>query len=539
MTFELATIVRSSLVLAIGFAMVASLRHQNAALRHAMLAIAIVLAALQPVGNRLMPSWLIPNVAAAAPAAVAPEIAGASTTTSFEVIVPAAATPSEIQTTELLLWVWGIGAAVSMFGMTIAAAWLVWLGHRGRDAAGEWRTIADELCAALSIRAPVRLRITRHRAVLATWGSIRPVILLPADADSWAADRIRVVLAHELAHVARRDWLVHLIAEVARAIYWFNPLFWLACARLRRDSEHACDDIVLESGISNTSYASHLVDLARSFRAHGRTWLPAPSMARPSTLERRVRTMLSPQPHARQLSATSRAALALLLVALALPIAAAATHAGIPSGVLRDPSGRVLPAATVRLSAIGQEAIHETQSDASGSFEFPNIPDGDYMLSARLPGFVSTRQRVRVSAGMAPLNMILQVGTLTETITVKAGPDADRMETPRAALPMPAAPPCGNTEVGGNLKPPRKLKDVRPRYKQALIDNRIEGRILLQATIGVDGRVKNVEVVSPVHADLEEAAVAAVSQWEFSPTYLNCEAVEVRMFVTANFSLEQ
>ena len=155
--------------------------------------------------------------------------------------------------------------------------------------------------------------MTAHPALLVTWGAIAPVILLPADAPSWSADRIRLVLAHEMAHLVRRDWLIQLVAEMARAINWFNPLFWIACARLRRESEYACDDIVLDLGIGGTSYASHLVDLARTFSVHGRTWLPAPSIARPSTLERRVRAMLNPQVDRRPVSMLRRAALAVVV----------------------------------------------------------------------------------------------------------------------------------------------------------------------------------------------------------------------------------
>jgi hypothetical protein len=59
----------------------------------------------------------------------------------------------------------------------------------------------------------------------------------------------------------------------------------------------------------------------------------------------------------------------------------------------------------------------------------------------------------------------------------------------------------------------------------------------LQARIGFDGKVKAVEVVSPVNLELEDEAIAAVSQWEFSPTYLNCEPIEVRMYVSASFKL--
>lgn len=539
MTYEMAAVVRSSLVLLIGFALVAGLRRQPAAFRHTILAVAMLLAALQPIANQVIPAWPMPKFWTPPVAAITASGSQVDTSTSFEIIAPATLTSSSNDVGSIAFWIWAAGAVVSVLGLAVAAAWLAWLGNRGRPAGGEWSAIASELTAAMAIERPVRLRITRHDAVLATWGVVRPVILLPRDAASWPADRIRVVLAHELAHVARRDWVVHVMAELARATYWFNPLFWIGCALLRRDSEHACDDVVLAHGVSNTSYASHLVDLARVFRAHHRTWLPAPSMARTSTLERRICVMLNPQPASRRLSPASRAAITVLLVGLALPIAAASEYAGAPGGVLRDPSGRVLPAATVRLSAIGSEAIHETQTDSSGAFQFPEIADGDYMISARLPGFLSARQRVRVSPSMAPLNMVMQVGTLMETINVKAGAQSGTPQAPKAALAMPQPPPCGNTEVGGNLKPPMKLKDVRPNYKQTLIDNRVEGNVVLQAVIGVDGKVKNVEVVSPVNADLEESAIAAVSQWEFSPTYLNCSAVEVRMFVTVRYSLEQ
>jgi TonB family protein len=61
----------------------------------------------------------------------------------------------------------------------------------------------------------------------------------------------------------------------------------------------------------------------------------------------------------------------------------------------------------------------------------------------------------------------------------------------------------------------------------------------LHARIGTDGRVRSVEVISPVNVDLEDAAAAAVSQWEFTPTYLNCEPVEVQMYVTVSFKVER
>jgi outer membrane biosynthesis protein TonB len=60
----------------------------------------------------------------------------------------------------------------------------------------------------------------------------------------------------------------------------------------------------------------------------------------------------------------------------------------------------------------------------------------------------------------------------------------------------------------------------------------------MHARIGADGKVKSVDVISPVNADLEDEAIAAVSEWQFTPTYLNCEPIEVQMFVTVQFKAE-
>jgi TonB family protein len=532
-------LVRSSIVLVAGFGALRLMRGQSAARRHWMLAFVILLAAAQPIIRDTVPAWQVVRLPAAGP-----DMMPAPTETTDGLAGPLASAPpiAAARMTRVARQLWLAGTAASFGVLLVGIAWLVWQTLRARPAGGRWIAMRQVVGAALGVKAHVRILETRHPALLVTWGLFRPVILVPQGASAWSDERLRVVLAHEMAHLARRDWLVQLIAECLRAVYWFNPLFWLACSRLRSESEHAADDRVLGLGVGNTSYASHLVDLARSFSVHGPTWLPAPSMARPSTLERRVVAMLNARLNRQPMSPRWRAAAALFAIAVAVPVAAASLVAGAPSGVLRDPQGRVLPAATVRLSAIGTDAIHETMTDASGSFQFGEVPDGEYMLSARLPGFRSARQRVLVNAATRPFDVTLLVGTLRETISIRAS--AGTESPSRATQSVPRAgydrkPACGSTEVGGNLKPPMKLKDVRPRYRQAWVDNNVEGEVLLHVLIGTDGRVRNVEVVSPVNAELEEEAVGAVSQWEFSPTWLNCEAIEVQMFVTASFKIER
>jgi TonB family protein len=535
-------IVRSSLVLVVGLAAVWLLRKQPAALRHWILAAAVALAAVQPVISQFVPALPIAMINWSAAAAAS----GPSVNTDVEIaaIQPAPAplaTSSAVNWSRVVLMVWAAGAGISLAILLAGAMWLSWLGSKATDAGDRWQSEGELLQARMGLPRPFRILVTSHPALLVTWGTIAPVILLPADASAWSTERIRLVLAHEFAHLVRRDWMIQLAAEIARAINWFNPLFWLACGELRRESEYACDDTVLDLGIGGTSYASHLVDLARTFSVHGRTWLPAPSIARPSTLERRVRAMLNPQVDRRPVSMMRRAALAAVLLGVALPIAAASQAVSTPSGTVVDPSGRPLGDVVVRLNAVTNlDQVFETRSDANGMFQFSPVPPGDYMVSVRSPGFSGARQRLRLRAGEFTVMLKAQVGTLQETISVRGGGSGDNREANRyeQSAAAPASPAC-SPSASGQLTPPTKIHDVRPRYKQAWIDAGLEGNILLQATLGADGSVRSVGALSPVSAELEDEAINAVSQWRFSPTYLNCEPVEVQMYVNVSFKIDR
>ena len=125
-----------------------------------------------------------------------------------------------------------------------------------------------------------------------TGGLRRSVILLPPSAANWSEARRRVVLAHELVHVRRRDALRQLAGRAVLSFYWFHPLSWVALhfAAVRR--EEACDEEVLAAGARPSEYAGHLLSLAES-TVSARPVLSLP-MARRSQLERRVRAILNP-----------------------------------------------------------------------------------------------------------------------------------------------------------------------------------------------------------------------------------------------------
>ena len=107
-------------------------------------------------------------------------------------------------------------------------------------------------------------------------------------------------------------------------------------------------------------------------------------------------------------------------------------------------------------------------------------------------------------------------------------------------IPAPPPPPPPKQEpvrVGGAIKPPTKIKDVRPVYPPIAQSARVSGVVIIEATIGVDGSVTDARVIRPV-ALLDQAALDAVRQWKFSPTTLNGVPVAVIMTVTVNFTLQ-
>jgi beta-lactamase regulating signal transducer with metallopeptidase domain len=187
-----------------------------------------------------------------------------------------------------LVLVW-LGVGAGLLGLRMAGAGrLRFLHRRSRPVrVGRMADLCGRIAAGYGIGRAVELRVSDECPVAMTWGTLRPVVMLPAEALAWSDERLALVLRHELAHVRRGDCLARLCCQVAGAFYWPNPLVWLAGRWLRLAQEQACDDCVLTSGIAAETYALELTTAARSLT--GRRWAGAAvAMAEPSTLESRI-----------------------------------------------------------------------------------------------------------------------------------------------------------------------------------------------------------------------------------------------------------
>ena len=348
MQFLLDLALKSTLLLLMAWGLAASLRNASAAIRHWVLSTAIVGALALPILSLMLPSWrldILPalsfeptasseiNTIASAPVLSATSTASIpdESTSQFVTITPVETTRTprfEIESDGIVpstpqkaawptivpsfLWslnwgmavlgFWGLGASLIVARLLAGIYRVLALANQAKPITESvWTSLAGNLAARLGIRSRVGLLQSKQIEIPMTVGAWRSIVMLPADADQWSQQCRNVVLLHELAHVKRRDCLIQNLAQLACAVYWFNPLVWMTAKQLRVERELACDDRVLEAGTKATDYANHLVDIARAFKSNGydgagsmQPFSPAVGMAC-SQLESRVRSILDPR----------------------------------------------------------------------------------------------------------------------------------------------------------------------------------------------------------------------------------------------------
>src|SRR3954453_10616409 len=187
--------------------------------------------------------------------------------------------------------IYAVPAAILLLITFLALARLVTLRTRADVLVdGHWLSALARAQRRMGFKHGTALLTSDDLASPVSWGLMRPVILLNSRAVE-ASGEAEAILAHELGHVARMDWAKLLLARVATALFWFNPLVWVLAREAHQLREEAADDAVLGADICDTDYAELLVGVARHdcpgllLGAHG----VAPSK---SSLARRVARVL-------------------------------------------------------------------------------------------------------------------------------------------------------------------------------------------------------------------------------------------------------
>lgn len=135
----------------------------------------------------------------------------------------------------------------------------------------------------------VRIRVHSESYAPFTVGWLRPLILLPQEAENWETQLLESILAHELAHIQRRDWLTQQAANIACVFFWFNPLIWRLRCKMLVEREFDCDQQAIQVAGDRFEYASHLMFLAENeLRTTGGQAVFVISGQTKSTFEQRI-----------------------------------------------------------------------------------------------------------------------------------------------------------------------------------------------------------------------------------------------------------
>jgi carboxyl-terminal processing protease len=224
-----------------------------------------------------------------------------------------------------LLSVWMAGAALLMLRLAIGVARLWRLERAGSPAGARALTVLEQAQRDAGTSRPVTLLTADHQTMPMTWGALRPVILLPGTAEDWPEDRLRIVLLHELSHVARHDYLWQLVGAVARAVHWLNPLAWWGYQRLKVELEQASDDRVLSAGADANAYAFELLQVTACYPLPRFTPSAALAIGRSARIQQRLESILDETRNRRRLSTRTAA---LLVLATVMAVAAIASFGG-------------------------------------------------------------------------------------------------------------------------------------------------------------------------------------------------------------------
>lgn len=454
--------------------------------------------------------------------------------------------------------IWIVGALFSLIPVALGhfsvyriARRAIWQNDEGSI------HLLQNLCRELGLKRVPALLVVAEPVVPLTFGLWRPQILLPADYTRWSPLRQRAVLLHELAHIQRRDVLSQLFAKLVTAIWWFQPLCWINCLTLRRESERACDALVLAAGVRPSDYAAQLFEIAHSF-SQGQGWSSAGiTVVRRSELEVRLRAILNPYPISgtKKLFFVALVALAIWsLAASAITLSPQPTNssgdismkrtllsgllssvglsAATISGSLFDPSGAAVSQAKASLYNPETKATAETTTTPDGKFAFDSLPAGQYILRVDKPGFASLFREFNVGADSnLERGLTLKLGTKEETAMTQVT-NGERTAYGQSSDPR-------QVRIGGKVAQANLITKVQPIYPASAKAAHIQGTVDLETVISKDGVPEEIRVVSSPDDDITQSALEAVRQWRYRPTLLNGEPVEVVTNVIVNYTLSQ
>jgi beta-lactamase regulating signal transducer with metallopeptidase domain len=388
-------VAKATLILAIARLLLAVMPRASAATKHLVATAALVAVGVLPILSVSVPAWTIASTTLARTKAQ-PAIGVKDTDSSERPItlrsaislakatgvVPAEPFSAVERATAVARATWkgmlvllaGFVALLLLAQMTAGIVGVWYVARRAEELQHDDALLElDHARDALALGVDVRLLRSSRISVPVLWGVSKPVLLLPPDVVTWPADRLRVVLLHELAHLKRFDGISLLLTRVAVSLFWFHPLAWSLERAGRRECERACDDLVLAGGTKPSEYADHLLAIARSMPSFDPFRSVTLAMSRKSQLEGRLLSILQPHVVRRVFTGRRVAIACALAVAVIVPISALRLIAE-PSKREAKPSGSTVTV-TPQVESLQDYFVAKLGKYSKSADRFATTPD--------------------------------------------------------------------------------------------------------------------------------------------------------------------
>ena len=299
-----------------------------------------------------------------------------------------------------LIWFAGAATLLTRFAINLCALCRL---RRASDAVTDAGLLAN-------VARFGRVRLWRNDAIGApvTWGIVRPIILVPAGFEELPAASRDAVIRHELAHIQAHDFLMRGLAEIVRALIWFQPLAWIVSRQLREEQELACDNCVLAAGGKPSAYAKLLLDWDAR---RGMDALIAVGIAHQSCLKRRLYALLDTDLRRDKVPGAAVAGALSLALAAALPLAAISFTQAVPvqpaparalqsaSPALLRPPTQLAQAQTAQTPVKAPAPQPTAQPAASPRFDVVSIKPCKPSVTHGVPAFGGDSSPGRLSIG--------------------------------------------------------------------------------------------------------------------------------------------
>ena len=499
------------------------------------------------------------------------------TTKFFTAVITQPSGPDQIPAAVSRADVIPIVAGAIIAGVVLRLCWLLfgmfrlWLFRRN---AVENATppAAPSLEAALGV-SPRYIVQPGHRGPWA-FGILRPTIALPSTFGNLAPAVQRSVLCHELLHIKRRDVIAALVEELAVAALWFHPWAWLLRARIRVAREQTVDARAVGMLGNRDDYVKCLVDMSGHDLSPHLSHAGA-GMLRPRELRTRIDAILK-EAHMSPRRAAVSACLLLsvmtgtgLLAAGMFPLRVGGefenvVHAPGQHVELKPVFSRAqspAPPSEVRRQIRMTPAEYPPDALAKGirgtvMVDITINPAGDVTTAS----VVSGPPELRSAAFTAAMGLKYEAGPSTTAgrvgvqfqidrtswgvriVELRSGAPAGTVGSQAIVALPPSASESSKTDwmgavrVGGDIGPPKKIRNVDPEYPAVAQEARVQGVVILEARVDESGNVSDVRPVRSIPL-LDQAAIDAVKQWKYQPAVLNGVPAPVVMTLTVNFTL--